>query len=77
MEYVVFQREGAEELFQFFETVADFRRIGFVRFCVGLVELIQDCFAITVAGIKGVSIYVRLQPLCDLIYVDIFLLSVT
>ena len=42
-------------------------------FCVGLVELIQDGFAIAVARVKWVCIYVILQPLGDLIHVGISL----
>ena len=66
---VICQWEIAEIFFQVFESVADFRRVGFVGFCVGLVQLIQDGFAIIVTGIKGVGFYVSFQPLNNLIHV--------
>ena len=55
---VIIQRKLAEELFQFFEAVTDFRRIGFVGFSIGLVKLIQDGIAATITTVKGVGIYV-------------------
>ena len=66
---IIIQGQAAQEVIQFLEAVADFRWIGFMGFCVGLVELIQYVFAIASTGIKGVGIYVHLQPLCDLIHV--------
>ena len=65
---IIVQGKAAEELFQFLKTVADFWRIGFVGLCIGLVQLIQDSFAIAVTGIKGVSLYVDFQSFCDLIH---------
>ena len=64
---VIIQREGAEEFFQFFEPFTDFRWVGFVGFCVGLVKLIQDGFAITVTGVEGMGGYVGIQPLCNIL----------
>ena len=55
---VIIQRKTAEELFQRFEAVSDFRRIRFVGFGIGLVKLIQDGFAAAITTIKGVGIYV-------------------
>ena len=43
---IIFQRKGAEKFFQFLKSFADFQWVGFVGFCVGLVQLIQDGFAI-------------------------------
>ena len=48
---VIFQWEVAEIFLQFLEAFADLRWVGFVGFCVGLVKLIQDSFAIGVAQI--------------------------
>lgn len=53
---------------QFTEAIPDVRWIGFVGFLIGLVELIQDGFAITVAGIEGMGLYVGFQPLGDVIH---------
>ena len=50
---VIVQGQGFQKTLQFFETLADFRRIGFVGFGIGLVELAQNGFTITVPGIKG------------------------
>ena len=55
---VIIQRKLAEELFQFFETIANLRRIGFVGFCISLVKLIQNGFAAAITAVKGVRIYV-------------------
>ena len=54
---VVLQRESAEEPFQLLKTIVDVRRVAFVGFCVGLVQLIQDGSAITVTGVEGMSGY--------------------
>ena len=67
---VIFKREGAEEFFQFLESVADLRWVGFVGFCVGLVELIQYGFAIAIAGIKVMGSYVVIQPLCNIFHIS-------
>ncbi len=55
---IIFQIQTAQEVDQFFENIADIRWVGFVGFCVGLVELIQDGFAIAITGIKGMRSYV-------------------
>lgn len=65
---VVVQGEFTEELFQFLKSLADLWWIGFVGLCVGLVQLIQNCFTIAITEIKGMSIYVSFQLICDLIY---------
>ena len=51
---IIIQREYAEEIFQFLEAFANLHGVAFVGFCVGLVELNQDGFTITVTGIKRV-----------------------
>ena len=56
---VIFQRKVAEKVIQFLESVPDLRWVGFVGFCVGLVELIQDGFTIGIAQIDGVLVHVR------------------
>ena len=65
---VIIQGQAAHEGIQFFESVVDLRRVGFVGFCIGLVELIQDGFTIAVAGVEGVGLYVGFQPLGDVIH---------
>ena len=49
----IFQRKVAEKILQLLKAVADLRWVGFVGFCVGLVKLIQDGFAIGIAQIDG------------------------
>ena len=46
---VVAQRQGVQKFLQFLKTVTDFSRIALVGFSIGLVELIQDGFAIAIA----------------------------
>ena len=50
---VIVQGQGFQETLQFLETLADFRRIGFVGFGIGLVELVANSFSVAVPGIKG------------------------
>ena len=52
-----------------FESVADFRWITFVGFCVGLVKLIRDGFTITVTGVERVGGYVGVKPLCSILHI--------
>ena len=66
---VICQWEIAEIFFQVFESVANFRRVVFMGFCVGLVELVQYGLTITITEIKGMGIYVCFQPICNLIHV--------
>ncbi len=47
----------------FTEAIPDVRWIGFVGFLIGLVELIQDSFAVVFARSKLMGIYVCFQPL--------------
>ena len=54
--------------FQFLKAYADFRWVGFVGFCVGLVELIQDGVTVAVTGIEWVGLYVGFQSLGDVIH---------
>ena len=65
---VIIQGQIAQEVIQFLESVSDLRRVGFVGFCVSLVQLIQDGLAIAAAGIKRVGLYVGFQPLGDVIH---------
>ena len=65
---VIIQGQAAQEGIQFFESVTDLRRVRLMGLCVGLVELIQDGFAFTVAGIEWVGLYVGFQPLGDVIH---------
>ena len=58
---VIVQRQGFQKRLQFFETLADFRWIGFVGFAIGLVELIQNGFAIAASGIKGMVVRIGFQ----------------
>ena len=67
---VIIQGQAAQEGIQFFEAAADLRWVGFVGFCVGLVKLIQNSFAITVTGVEGVGGYVGIQPLCNLVHIS-------
>ena len=53
---VIVQGQGFQETLQFPETLADFQRIRFVGFGIGLVELIQDGFGIAVPRIKGMVV---------------------
>ena len=49
---VVIQGQDFQIILQFFEAFPDSRWVGFVRFCVGAVQLIQHRLAIRIAGIK-------------------------
>ena len=65
---VIIQGQVAHEGIQFPEAVPNLRWVGFVGLGIGLVELIQDGFAFTVAGIEGMGLYLGVQPLCDVIH---------
>ena len=58
---VITQGQGFQKTLKFFETLADFRRIGFMGFGIGLVELVENGFSITVPGIKGMVACVGFQ----------------
>ena len=58
---VVAQWQGFQKTLQFFETLADFWRIGFVGFGIGLVKLVENGFTIAVPGIKGMVVRVGFQ----------------
>ena len=58
---VIVQGQGFQKTLQFFETLADFWRIGFVGFGIGLVELVENGFSIAVPGIKGMVTCVSIQ----------------
>ena len=68
---VIVQGQGFQKRLQFFETLADFRRIGFVGFGIGLVKLIENGFSITAPRVKGMVVRIGFQcfgkcfpPLC-------------
>ena len=65
---VIIQGQVAHEGIQFLESISDLRRVGFVGLGVGLVQLVQDGFAITIAGVEWVGLYVGFQPLGDVIH---------
>ena len=50
---VIAQWQGFQKTLQFLKTLADLRRIGFVGFGIGLVELVENGLRIAVPGIKG------------------------
>ena len=58
---VIAQRQRLQETFQFLETLTDLRRIGFVGFGIGMVELVENGFSIAVPGIKGMVVRVGFQ----------------
>ena len=58
---VIAQWQGFQETLQFLETLADFRRIGFVGFAIGLVELIQNGFSIAAPRVKGMVVRIDFQ----------------
>lgn len=58
---VIVQGQGFQKRLQFFETVTNFRRIGFVGFAIGLVELIQNGFSIAAPRVKRMVACVGLQ----------------
>ena len=66
---VILQGQLTQKVVQFLKAVADLRWVTFVGLCVGLVQLIQDGFAIAITGVKWVCVYVGFQPLCNLIHV--------
>ena len=45
----------SQENIQFTETIPDIWRVGFMGFLIGLEQLIQNGFAVAVAGVKGMS----------------------
>ena len=55
---VIVQWAIAKEFLQGLKTIADLCRIGFMGFCVGLVQLVKDAFAIAVTRIEWVCFYV-------------------
>ena len=58
---VIFQGQGFQKRLQFFETITDFRRIGFMGFAIGLVELIQYGFSIAALRVKGMVVRIDFQ----------------
>ena len=58
---VIAQWQRFQETFQFLKAFADFWWIGFMGFGIGLVELVENGFSITVPGIKGMVVRVGFQ----------------
>ncbi len=58
---VIVQRQGFQKRLQFFETLADFRWIGFMGFAIGLVELVKNGFAIAAPRVKGMVVRIGFQ----------------
>ena len=50
---VIVQGKGFQKRLQFFETLADFWRIRFVGFGIGLVKLVENGFSIAAPRVKG------------------------
>ena len=53
---VIIQGQDLQEILQFFKTLPDARRVVFVGFRIGAVQLIQHRLAIRIAGIKGMAL---------------------
>ena len=58
---VIFQGQEFQKRLQFFETVTNFRRVGFVGFAIGLVELIQNGFSVAAPRVKGMVARIGFQ----------------
>ena len=58
---VIAQWQGRQETLQFLEAFGDFGWIGVVGFCIGLVELIENGFSVTVFSIKRMIACVGFQ----------------
>ena len=58
---VIAQVQGVQKVLKLPETLTDSRRIGFVGFGVGLVDLIEYGFCIAVPRIKGMAAHVGSQ----------------
>ena len=43
----------SQKIIQFPETISYIRWVGFMGFLISVVELVQDCFIVTVARVKG------------------------
>ena len=50
---VIAQWKRFQKTLQFLEALADFWRIRFVGFGIGLVKLVENGFSVVVSGIKG------------------------
>ena len=55
---VIAQWQSFQETLQLLETFADFGRIGFMGFGIGLVELVENGFSITIPVIKEMVVCV-------------------
>jgi len=58
----------SQQVIQFSEAIPDVRWVGFVGFLIDLLKLIQDGFAVAVAGVKGMRFDIGFQPLGDIIH---------
>ena len=57
----------SQKIIQFPETISYIRWVGFMGFLISVVELVQDGFAVAVAGVKGVCFDIDFQPPGDII----------
>ena len=57
---IIIQRQRTEKVLQLFEPLPNLRWARFVGFRVGLIDLVQDGFALAGAAVKLVRFYVNL-----------------
>ena len=57
---IIIQRQRTEKVLQLFEPLPNLRWVGFVGLRVGLIDLVQDGFALAGAAIKFMRFYVNL-----------------
>ena len=58
---VIVQGQGFQKRLQFFETVPNFRRVGFMGLAIDLVELIENGFSVAVPRVKRMVACVGFQ----------------
>ena len=58
---VIAQVQGIQIVFKLTEPLSDFRRIGFVGFGIGLIDLVEYSLRIAVPRIKGMAAQVGSQ----------------
>ena len=58
---IIAQWQGFQKILQFLEALADFWRIRFVGFGIGLVKLVENGFTIAVPNIKWMVACVSIQ----------------
>ena len=62
---VVLQRQPVQKGIQFLEAVPYVRWVGFVGFLVCPEQLVQYCFAIRIADVKGAGLQMVLEQIYD------------